>query len=88
MGLELNVVAIALFGGISIFGGRGTIIGVVLAVCVFGSLQASLTAINVSAQAQNIVTGCLLLVSVLLPNLTQSFSGTKRKLQRRKVVGT
>ena len=88
LGLELNVVAIALFGGISIFGGRGTIIGVVLAVCVFGSLQASLTAINVSAQAQNIVTGCLLLVSVLLPNLTQSFSDTKRKLQRRKVVGT
>ena len=87
-GLELNVVAIALFGGISIFGGRGTIIGVVLAVCVFGSLQASLTAINVSAQAQNIVTGCLLLVSVLLPNLTQSFSGTKRRIRRRKVATT
>ncbi|HEX4705729.1 MAG TPA: hypothetical protein VH352_26660, partial [Pseudonocardiaceae bacterium] len=29
-GLELNVVAIVLFGGVSIFGGRGTIVGVVL----------------------------------------------------------
>ncbi len=86
LGLELNVVAIALFGGISIFGGRGTIFGVVLAVCVFGSLQASLTAINVSAQAQNIVTGCLLLISVLLPNLTQGFSGTKKRFQRRKIA--
>ena len=29
-GLELNVVAIVLFGGVSIFGGRGTVLGVVL----------------------------------------------------------
>jgi rhamnose transport system permease protein len=34
-GLELNVVAIVLFGGVSIFGGRGTIAGVVLSVAIF-----------------------------------------------------
>ncbi len=39
LGLELNVVAIVLFGGVSIFGGRGSIVGVVLAVIVFGCLQ-------------------------------------------------
>ena len=38
-GLELNVVAIVLFGGVSIFGGRGSILGVVLAVVIFGCLQ-------------------------------------------------
>ncbi|MBU6514715.1 MAG: ABC transporter permease, partial [Acidobacteria bacterium] len=43
LGLELNVVAIALFGGVSIFGGRGTIVGVVLSVAIFASLQSSLT---------------------------------------------
>ena len=36
-GLELNVVAIVLFGGVSIFGGRGTIVGVVLSVAIVGS---------------------------------------------------
>ena len=36
-GLELNVVAIVLFGGVSIFGGRGTIVGVVLSVAIFGA---------------------------------------------------
>jgi rhamnose transport system permease protein len=68
-GLELNVVAIVLFGGVSIFGGRGSIIGVVLATAVMGSLQESLTLINVDAQVQNIVIGVLLLVSVVVPNL-------------------
>lgn len=67
-GLELNVVAIVLFGGVSIFGGRGTIPGVVLSVAIVGSLQMALTQINVSADNQNIVTGVLLLISVIVPN--------------------
>jgi rhamnose transport system permease protein len=87
LGLELNVVAIALFGGVSIFGGRGTIFGVFLAVCILASLQASLTDANVSAQAQNIVTGCLLLISVLIPNARDGFSRARTQLRRRKVRG-
>ncbi len=38
LGLELTVVAIVLLGGVSIFGGRGSIIGVVLAVFVPGGV--------------------------------------------------
>ncbi len=67
-GLELNVVAIVLFGGVSIFGGRGTVYGVVLSVAIFGSLKMALTQMNVSAEKQNIITGLLLLVSVIAPN--------------------
>jgi rhamnose transport system permease protein len=67
-GLELDVVTVVLFGGISIFGGKGTIIGVIMAVCVIGGIQSALTLINVSAQAQEVVTGCLLIISVVLPN--------------------
>jgi rhamnose transport system permease protein len=67
-GLELNVVAIVLFGGVSIFGGRGTILGVVLSVAIIGSLQMALTQMNVSPDKQNIVTGALLLISVIVPN--------------------
>jgi rhamnose transport system permease protein len=67
VGLELYIVTIVLLGGISIFGGRGTIIGVFLAVAVLGCLQTALTLANVSAQNQNIVVGSLLILSVTLP---------------------
>src|SRR6266566_3897681 len=39
IGMELTVVAIVLLAGVSIFGGKGSIIGVVLAVLAFAGLQ-------------------------------------------------
>jgi len=68
VGMELLVVTIVLLGGISIFGGRGTIAGVILAVAVLGCLQTALTADQVPAQDQNIVVGALLIASVIVPN--------------------
>jgi rhamnose transport system permease protein len=68
VGMELLVVTIVLLGGVSIFGGRGTIVGVVLAAAVLGCLQTALTADQVPAQDQNIVVGVLLIVSVIIPN--------------------
>lgn len=70
LGLELNVVAIVLFGGVSIFGGRGTVPGVVLSVLIVGALQMALTQLNVDPNVQNIVIGVLLMGSVVVPNLT------------------
>jgi rhamnose transport system permease protein len=67
-GLELTVVAVVLFGGVSIFGGRGTVLGVVLSVLIVGALQQAMTQIQVPAEVQNIVTGVLLLISVVVPN--------------------
>ena len=67
LGLELNVVAIVLLGGVSIFGGRGSIVGVVLAVFVYAALQNALFLTNFPQRAFGIVTGCLLLLSVLDP---------------------
>jgi len=84
-GLELNVVAIVLFGGVSIFGGRGTIIGVVLSVAIVGSLQMALTQMNVSADKQNIVTGVLLLISVIVPNGGEALRRLRDRVRRRTV---
>jgi rhamnose transport system permease protein len=78
-GLELSVVAIVLLGGVSIFGGRGSILGVVLAAAVLACFRDALTLINVSAQVQNIVTGGLLLASVVVPNSAEAL----RRLRRR-----
>jgi rhamnose transport system permease protein len=68
LGLELNVVTIVLLGGVSIFGGRGTIAGVVLAIAVFAGLQNALFLTNFEQRAMGVVTGTLLLLSVLIPN--------------------
>jgi rhamnose transport system permease protein len=81
-GLELDVVTVVLFGGVSIFGGKGTIVGVIMAVCVIGGIQSALTLINVSAQAQEVVTGCLLIISVVLPNSGATLSQLRRRRAR------
>jgi rhamnose transport system permease protein len=68
LGLELDVIAIVLLAGVSIFGGKGSIVGVVLAVLVFAGIQNALLLTNFNQEATGIVTGALLLASVFLPN--------------------
>ena len=67
LGLELSVIAIVLLAGVSIFGGKGSIIGVVLAVLAFAGIQNALLLTNFNQEATGIVTGALLLASVFLP---------------------
>ncbi|WP_133645208.1 ABC transporter permease [Paraburkholderia flava] len=68
-GFELSVIAAVLFGGVSIFGGRGSMIGVLLSLLIVGVLRNALTLVDVSSEVLTIVTGALLLASVLIPNL-------------------
>ena len=70
IGLELSVVAVVLLGGVSIFGGRGHLLGVICAVLLLGTLRNALTLNDVSAEVLTIVTGSLLLLSVLGPSVT------------------
>jgi rhamnose transport system permease protein len=68
-GLELSVVAVVLLGGVSIFGGSGNLLGVICAVLLLGTLRNALTLDDVSAEVLTIVTGGLLLLSVLGPSV-------------------
>jgi rhamnose transport system permease protein len=81
-GLELNVVAIVLFGGVSIFGGRGTVIGVVLSVAIVGCLLQALTQRNVQPEVQNIIIGILLLISVIIPNGGEAIRRIRERARR------
>jgi rhamnose transport system permease protein len=76
-GLELDVVAVVLFGGVSIFGGRGTVAGVVLSVLTFGTLLQALTQMGVPAEVQKIITGLLLLLSLVVPRLGSALKFSK-----------
>jgi rhamnose transport system permease protein len=76
---ELSVIAAVLFGGVSIFGGRGSMIGVLLSLVIIGVLRNALTLADVSSETLTIVTGALLLSSVLIPNLVARFRATREK---------
>ena len=84
IGLELFVVTIVLLGGVSIFGGRGTIFGVIIAVAILGCLQTALTADLIPAQDQNIVVGILLLASVIVPNARRHVPARARPAAERR----
>ena len=85
LGLELDVVAIVLLAGVSIFGGKGTLIGVVLAVLAFAGLQNALLLTNFNQEATGIVTGALLLASVFVPNLPNAARWLRRRLLPQKI---
>jgi rhamnose transport system permease protein len=67
-GLELSVVAVVLLGGVSIFGGKGHMLGVIVAVLLLGAIRSALTINDVADEVLTIVTGSLLLLSVLGPS--------------------
>ena len=69
LGYELSVIAAVLVGGVSIFGGRGALPGVIAAVLVIGSLRALLRLAGVTDDVINVATGVLLIVSVIIPRL-------------------
>lgn len=70
-GMELVAVAAVLLGGVSIFGGRGTVAGVALALLAMAGLRNVLFLDDVSNEIQNVITGLLLIASVLVPVLVK-----------------
>ena len=66
-GFVLDVVTATLLGGVNIFGGEGTIAGVVLAIFVIGVLRNGLTLADVSPDVQSVAVGALLILSVAGP---------------------
>ncbi|NQX29224.1 ABC transporter permease [Microbacteriaceae bacterium VKM Ac-2854] len=64
-GLELQVIAAVLLGGVSIFGGRGALHGVIAGVILIGVIASALRLANVTSDVINIITGVLLVLSVV-----------------------
>ena len=71
VGMELEVIAAALFAGVSIFGGVGTMWAVAASVVFLGSIRSLLRLNGATANELTIVTGSLLLFSVVIPAIAQ-----------------
>jgi ribose/xylose/arabinose/galactoside ABC-type transport system permease subunit len=69
LGFELTVIAGVLLGGVDFDGGKGTLGGVIAGVLLIGALRNVLMLNDVSSEIQSIVTGLLLIVSVLTPRV-------------------
>lgn len=84
-GFELQVVTIVLLGGVSIFGGKGSIIGVLLAALTYAGLRSALLLTNsINANDFQIVSGGLLILSVLIPNAALFTQRGRELLARRR----
>jgi ribose/xylose/arabinose/galactoside ABC-type transport system permease subunit len=63
-GLELDVIAAVILGGASLFGGRGTIFGVVLGSLIIGILNNGLVLMGVAPSIQLIIKGAIIVAAV------------------------
>jgi rhamnose transport system permease protein len=70
---ELDIITMVLLGGVSIFGGSGSMLGVVLALFTVLNIRNGLGLANIDGITQTGVIGLLLIGSVLVPNLAQKY---------------
>jgi len=68
-GFELDVITIVLLGGVSIFGGTGTMLGTLLAILIVLNIRNGMALLNITGHLQTGVIGLLLIASALAPRL-------------------
>jgi rhamnose transport system permease protein len=78
VGYELDVIAMAVLGGISTAGGKGRMIGAIIAVFLIGFLRYGLGLVNVPAQVLLVIIGLLLIFAVMIPNLKLNVGKAKK----------
>ncbi len=76
LGFELQSVAASVVGGVNIFGGSGSVLGVVLGAFLLGTIENSLTLVRISPFWQLAAQGLLILLAVITD------SAILRRLQR------
>jgi rhamnose transport system permease protein len=81
-GLELQVIAAVLLGGVSIFGGRGDLLGVLAGVLLIGVLSSALRLQQTGSDVIEIVIGVLLIVSVISTQLLDRLRALRSRFRR------
>ncbi len=71
-GWELDVITTVVLGGVAITGGKGNVLGVIIAIFLLGYMKFGMGVINVPGKVMNIITGVLLVVAILLPRAVDS----------------
>lgn len=74
-GWELEIISMVILGGVSVWGGKGTIPGVLLAAVVLGFVNFGLGLLNVPGIVMSIIVGALLITVVAIPVLAERWWG-------------
>jgi rhamnose transport system permease protein len=70
-GMELDIISMVILGGVAVTGGRGTIVGVVLAAILTGFVLFGLSLVNVPGIVMSLIMGALLIVVVGAPRVKE-----------------
>lgn len=68
---ELDAIAMAVIGGVSLSGGRGSIVGTVLGAAIFSTIISGFTSIRLDAYYQEMVKGAIIVGAVVLDQWRQ-----------------
>jgi ribose transport system permease protein len=66
--MVFDVILVVVLGGISLIGGRGSVLSVVVGCMLIGTLLNAFTIMDVNSEVQNIIRGMVLLAAILLDN--------------------
>jgi len=68
-GMELDIVAAAVVGGVAIFGGSGSVVGAALGALLLTTITSALTALRVDKFWQQAIVGVLILAAIIVDRL-------------------
>lgn len=71
-GYELEAISVAVLGGISTAGGKGTFPGAIISIFIIGLLKYGLGLVNVNSQTILMIIGMILIAVVMAPNLRRA----------------
>ncbi len=83
LGMELDVITIVLLGGVSVLGGKGRLTGVMLALVLIATIRNVLALHQIGGDAQGMIIGLLLIVSLLVGN---SWRSTQEAITRSRAM--
>jgi rhamnose transport system permease protein len=78
IGLELQVVTPIVLGGVSIWGGRGTLVGALAGALLIGTLSKALQLLQVGSDVISVITGGALILSVVVASVGGFVSRRRR----------
>lgn len=70
---ELDAIAMAVIGGVSLVGGRGSIVGTVLGALIFGVIISGFTFLKIDAYYQEMIKGAIIVIAVVADVYRQRF---------------
>ena len=78
-GYELDVVTAVLLGGVSVYGGEGKLLKVIIGVIFMGVLANGMLMLNIGSFQQQFVTGMMLLLAVAMDIMTKKYNERRQK---------